>query len=428
MSWLVLCECNEHGELSLAKMPTPKSPKGVTVSPKGTETVHLKHQHAGRHQEPEWKRQQKLEEERDAEEIEKLAAGELSKAQHAHVLSSETGEVVRGRSREAQEPPAVQGDKFDGEWNWDMARMDRQRATQERHDNLLQDVDELGSQLDALESKIQQVPTVPNLNANDFLDIITGHASEAALEFNKKNVVILKKCREIRAGRAKIDKELAKKKLLIQKVAEASQRLVEAEARSQLSDASDDVSQLRDLLKDAKRKVDEVQFAVSQRERQLATMEQAVKVEIFGHDQNPKRKEKAEKFNVYSLVDPESGTVKRLGKTERIQKLKKEKRRLVDELKQLAAQDAKEEAQSSSTPDVGPVDGVADSAPELSEEQLTEQVQAKSKTLKKLKTVLAATKARITALGNERAKNVAQIVSFIEDSDAHDAQVNALQV
>ena len=411
-------------------MPTKKdSPKAaVTVSPKGTEHVLLKHR-----KKPDWKRQQELDEQREAEEIEKLATGEMRTQQQ--VLSSSTGRVIQvPQSREApkaDDNAGAEGQHFQGEWKWDMGAVSKQQATQERHAALLQDVDELGSQLDDLEGKIQSVPAIPNLNADDFLDIITGDASEAQLEFNQKSVLIIKKCREIRAGRAKVEKELAKKRLLVQKVADAHTRLLEAESREKLADCgSDDIAKMRDLVKDARRRVDEVKFAVGQQEKQLEIMEQAVKVELFGH--NPKNRQKAEAFNIYSLVNEADGSLKRPGKPERIQLLHEEKDNLQNELQGLTN---KLETRRQENGDEGSDEGAradenGDEAQDdqLSEEVLTEQVQHKTKKLQKLKTVLAATKARISALNAERAKNVAKIVGFLEDSDARDAQVQALQV
>ena len=249
-------------------MPTPAEPNNkadVTISPKGTATVSLQHRRgqSAKHQQPEWKRQQAIDERREAEEIEKLATGEFRGSQH--VLSSATGKVIPPKHRRHDDEEDDDGgghdqpgETFQGEWNWDMGAMDRQRATQERHAALLQDVDELGAQLDSLESNIQAVPAVPNLNANDFLDIITGDASEAMQEFNKKSVLIIKKCREIRSGRARAEKELAKKRLLVQKLADAAARLLEAESRSEVDDAADDIARMRELVRDAKRRVDEV--------------------------------------------------------------------------------------------------------------------------------------------------------------------------
>lgn len=418
-------------------MPTKKdSPKAaVTVSPKGTEHVLLKHR-----KKPDWKKQQELDEQREAEEIEKLATGEMRTQQQ--VLSSSTGRVIQvPQSREGpkqQEEDSVgnaeaEGQRFQGEWKWDMGAVSQQQATQERHAALLQDVDELGSQLDELEGKIQSVPAIPNLNADDFLDIITGDASEAQLEFNQKSVLIIKKCREIRAGRAKVEKELAKKRLLVQKVADAHTRLLEAESRDKLADCgSEDIAKMRDLVKDARRRVDEVKFAVAQQEKQLEVMEQAVKVELFGH--NPKNRQKAEAFNIYSLVNEADGSLKRPGKPERIQLLREEKENLQNELQELTSKlEARRQENGDTGSDEGARAGDDENGEEaqddqVSEEVLTEQVQHKTKKLQKLKTVLAATKARISALNAERAKNVAKIVGFLEDSDARDAQVQALQV
>ena len=174
----------------------------------------------------------------------------------------------------------------------------------------------------------------------------------------------------------------------------------------------------------------QVSFAVSQSERQLETMEQAVRVELFGH--RPKSKEKAEKFNIYSAINEADGTVTRAGKPERIRRLKTEEHRLRSELEQLSAK-VDEQRQQRAAQDAGGADADGDGdddgdEQQLSEEQLTEEVQAKSKQLQKLKTVLAATKARISAMGAERAKNISKIVNLLEDSDAKDAQVQALQV
>ena len=425
-----------------AAAPKVESPKAsvVTISPKGSETVHLKHRHQGRHQQPEWLRQQELDQAQEEEEIDRLARGGTQ-----HVISTSTGRVTskapsRERSEAVVSPPAEDAggaSQFQGEWNWDMGEMDRQRATQERHAALLQDVDELGARLDGLESSIQKVPSIANLNANDFLDIITGDVSEAKLEFNQKSVAIVKKCREIRAGRARAEKELAKKRLLVQKVADAQARLVEAEARAQLTDAADDVSEMRELVASAKRRVDEVKFAVSQRERHLEAMEQAVRAELFGR--NPKDKAKAEAFNIYSLVDEVDGTVKREGKPERLARLRREKEQLQQEAQELAEEAHARRQQQQQADEEGGDDGnkTKTSAPprqesqqeeKLTEEKLTEEVQAKSKKLQRLKTVLAATQARISALGAERVKNVAKIVTLLEDSDTRDAQVKALQV
>jgi hypothetical protein len=303
---------------------------------------------------------------------------------------------------------------------------------------LLQDVDELGSRLDQLEQSLQQLPPAPDLNANDFLDILTGDASEAKLEFNQKNVVILKKCKELRAGRARVDKELAKQQLLVRKLADAHTRLVQAESHAQLSRAGTDVAEMKGLVKKSKQREAEVAFAVQQQERQLKDMEQAVRVELFG-DQRGKDNNKDQPFNIYSLVDEKTGAIKRLGRKERLQRLRQDKQRLQQELKSLAAQAAARQMPPSSNSNTSSsprqqqqqTEGQAaddEQAGQLSEEALTQNVQQKTQQLQKLQTVLAATKARMSAMGAERAKNITKIVSMLEDSDARDGQVKALQV
>ena len=107
-----------------ARKPKKKtnSPKqGVTISPKGTETVNLKH----KHQQLEWKRQQELEELRDAEEIERLAAGDFLPEEQEHrqqVLSTSTGAVVSRPKKNvapAVPPPAEPKDQFQGAYRFE---------------------------------------------------------------------------------------------------------------------------------------------------------------------------------------------------------------------------------------------------------------------------------------------------------------------